>query len=104
MHNYFFPDTAYHLLGFTKTDNILYAVVEQRYVSITESTDLNSVRTFMAQNGFQHIRNNDYQNFELGIIIEYLHDENVLTRNGVLYFIDTVFFLDENFWKTKSDS
>ena len=32
-------------------------------------------------------------NEELGIILEDLHDENVLTRNGLLYFIDTVFYL-----------
>jgi hypothetical protein len=30
-----------------------------------------------------------------------LHDENVLTRNGVLYFIDTVFYLTDEFWKWK---
>jgi len=29
----------------------------------------------------------------LGLIIEDLHDENVLTQNGVLYFIDTVFYI-----------
>jgi Ser/Thr protein kinase RdoA (MazF antagonist) len=52
----------------------------------------------MIQNGFQNNRNNDYQNQELGIILEDLHDENVLTRNEVLYFIDTVFYLTENFW------
>ncbi len=28
-----------------------------------------------------------------GLIIEDLHDENVLTSNGILYFIDTVFYL-----------
>ena len=32
-------------------------------------------------------------------ILEDLHDENVLTRNNVLYFIDTVFYLTEEFWK-----
>jgi hypothetical protein len=30
-----------------------------------------------------------------------LHDENVLTNNGVLYFIDTVFYLTPDFWKTE---
>jgi hypothetical protein len=37
LHNYFFPDTAYNLLGFTKQDEILYAVVEQSFFPITES-------------------------------------------------------------------
>lgn len=50
------------------------------------------------QNGFENNRNNDYINHELGIILEDLHDENVLTRNEILYFIDTVFYLNEKFW------
>ncbi len=99
LHNYFFPDTAYNLIGFTKNNEIVYAVVKQAYVSITESTNLDSVKSFLSQNGFINNRNNDYYNPELGIILEDLHDENVLTRNGVLYFIDTVFYLTDTFWK-----
>ena len=98
LHNYFFPDTAYELIGFTKDNEILYAVVQQSYVSITSNTDLNQVKEFLTLNGFENNRNNDYINPELGIILEDLHDENVLTRNEVLYFIDTVFYLTEAFW------
>lgn len=98
LHNYFFPDTAYDLIGFTKNDEILYAVVQQSYVSITAKTDLKQVKEFLTLNGFENNRNNDYINREIGIILEDLHDENVLTRNEVLYFIDTVFYLTEAFW------
>lgn len=98
LHNYFFPDTAYDLIGFTKDNNILYAVVQQAYVSITANTDLKQVKEFLILNGFENNRNNDYINRELGIILEDLHDENVLTRNEVLYFIDTVFYVTEAFW------
>lgn len=98
LHNYFFPDTAYDLIGFTKDNNILYAVVQQAYVSITANTDLKQVKEFLTLNGFENNRNNDYINRELGIILEDLHDENVLTRNEVLYFIDTVFYVTEAFW------
>lgn len=98
LHNYFFPDTAYDLIGFTKDNNILYAVVQQAYVSITANTDLKQVKEFLTLNGFENNRNNDYINHELGIILEDLHDENVLTRNEVLYFIDTVFYVTETFW------
>lgn len=98
LHNYFFPDTAYELMGFTKDNNILYAVVQQSYVAITANTDLKQVKTFLTQNGFDNNRNNDYINLELGIILEDLHDENVLTRYEILYFIDTVFYLTPNFW------
>lgn len=40
LHNYFFTDTAYELLGFTMEKDVLYAVVQQSYVSITQNTDL----------------------------------------------------------------
>jgi hypothetical protein len=98
LHNYFFSDTAYELKGFTKNDDVLYAVVQQNYVSITSSTDLDKVKEFLSVNGFNNNRNNDYINEELGIILEDLHDENVLTQNEILYFIDTVFYLTEKFW------
>lgn len=52
----------------------------------------------MAANGFINTRNNDYCNDELGIILEDLHDENVLTKNDVLYFVDSVFYLIDDFW------
>jgi hypothetical protein len=97
-HNFFFSDTAYKLIGFTKEDNVLYAVVQQSYVEMTANTDLNEVKNFLASNGFKNTKNNDYFNAELGIILEDLHDENVLTRNNILYFIDTVFFTTEDFW------
>ncbi len=98
-HNYFFSDTAYNLLGFTEHADVIYAVVRQAFVSSTEDTDLLAVKAFMMANGFENNRNNDYINTEIGIILEDLHDENVLTQNGVLYFIDTVFYITDQFWK-----
>lgn len=97
-HNYFFTDTAYELIGFLEEKGILYAVVQQSYVAITQNTDLEKVKVFLGSNGFVNTRNNDYFNPDLGIILEDLHDENVLTRNGILYFVDTVFFTTEKFW------
>lgn len=101
LNNYFFPDTAYQLVGFYKSDNNdVYALVEQNYVEATEPTDLKLVRLFLENNGFKNTKNHDFYNPELGIILEDLHDENVLTKEGVLYFIDTVFYLKpEVFWK-----
>jgi hypothetical protein len=93
LHNYFFPDTAYELIGFTKDNGTLYAVVKQKFVESTETTNLQNVKEFMKSNGFEVIKNNDYFNADLGIIIEDLHDENILTNNGVLFFIDTVFYI-----------
>jgi hypothetical protein len=100
LNNYFFPETAYHLIGFYKsTENILYALVEQTYIKADEPTELQDVKNFLANNGFDCSKNNDYYHPELGIILEDLHDENVLTANGILYFIDTVFYIKpEIFW------
>ncbi len=99
LHNYFFFDTSYELLGFTTQSGILYAVVSQKYVTSNSITNLEKVKTFLEGNGFKNIRNNDYFNEDLGIILEDLHDENVLTKDDTLYFIDTVFYTTKEFWK-----
>jgi Serine/Threonine/Tyrosine Kinase found in polyvalent proteins len=99
LNNYFFPDTAYKLVGFYEAETILYAVVEQDFIKWDESTDLENVKNFLAENGFLIKKNNDYFHPELGIILEDLHDENVLTYQGNLYFIDTVFYLTAQFYK-----
>ena len=99
LHNYFFPHLAYELLGFNKSDK-LYAIVKQPFVRSTESTDLKNVKEFLSSNGFINKKANDYYHLGLGIIIEDLHDENVLTEDGSLQFIDTVFFLMPSFYET----
>lgn len=98
LHNYFFPHLAYELLGFYKSDKV-YAVVKQPFVKSTESTNLDNVKEFLSANGFINKNNNDYYNPILGIIFEDLHDENVLTEEGSLQFIDTVFFLMPSFFE-----
>ena len=95
LNNYFFPDTNYTLIGFHQLDQILYALVEQPFVRANQATNLEFVREFMISNGFQNTRNHDYYNPDLGIILEDLHDENVLTQDGILYFIDTVFYIKQ---------
>jgi len=97
-HNFFFPDTAYQLIGFTIENEILYAIVQQAYVKATQRTDLKLVKVFLESNGFMNTKNHDYYHQELGIILEDLHDETVLIQHGVLYFIDTVFYATEVFW------
>lgn len=99
LHNYFFADTSYKLLGFYLKDKILFAVVQQVFVRADSLTKLSSVKEFLINNNFVNNRNHDYYHPELGIILEDLHDENVLTNRDVLYFIDTVFYLNQNvFW------
>ncbi|MBE9601129.1 hypothetical protein [Pedobacter sp. MC2016-24] len=99
IHNYFFKSTLYEFLVFKVIEGTLFAVVKQDFILATETTDLNALKVFLEYNQFTHIRNNDYYNTKLGIIFEDLHDENVLCRDGLLYFIDTVFYLTPNFYE-----
>ena len=98
IHNYFFRSTAYDFLGFKLIDNVLFSVIKQAFIVSNEITDLNRVKQFLSYNDFINIRNNDYLNEDLGIVFEDLHDENVLSKNGILYFIDTIFYLNKNFY------
>lgn len=95
IHNFLFPSTAYQLLGFYRKENIFYSVIQQPFVESTEPTDLIKLRHFLEINGFKHKKNNDYYNLELGIILEDLHDENVLTNHGIFFFIDSAIYLLE---------
>ena len=96
LHNYFFPATNYTLIGFTKKETILYAVVKQPYIEFDAATNLEHVKLFLENNGFMWKRNNDYFHPEHVIILEDLHDENVLTKSATLFFIDSVFYLEKN--------
>lgn len=95
IHNYLFPTTSYQLLGFSenadKTE--FYSVVKQPFIESTSSTDLFQLKLFLEKNGFQHKKNNDFFNLELGIILEDLHDENVLTNQDVFFIIDSAIYL-----------
>lgn len=99
LNNFFFPDTAYQLIGFYELADSLYAVVEQKFVESDSVTELENVKLFLSSNGFVNTRNNDYLHKELGIILEDLHDENVLTKENTLKFIDTVFYVTDQFYK-----
>lgn len=99
IHNYFFPATAYEFLGFKIINEVLYAVVKQDFIVATEPINLEFVKQFLIYNGFINKRNHDYIHQEIGLIFEDLHDENVLSRNGILFFIDTVFYLLDNFYE-----
>ncbi len=98
LHNFFFPDTCYQLLGFRKDNDILFAVVKQRFVEADQPYDFEIIKNFLEFNGFENNRNCDFINRSLGIILEDLHDENVLFRNNIPYFIDTAFYLTDTFF------
>jgi len=98
-HNYFFPDTTYELIGFFYDSEQLCAVVKQSYIKADSLTELENVTRFLNKNNFFIKKNNDYYNSDLGLILEDLHDENVLTSKGTLFFIDTVFYTTPSFFE-----
>ena len=93
IHNALFEATRYDLIGFVKINQVLYAAVNQNYIEPDEPTNLALVQKFMMANGFVVKKNNDYFSHELGLIVEDLHEENVLTQKNTLFFIDTVNYL-----------
>ncbi len=94
IHNILFKYTGYTLVGFILIENALHAVLQQPFVLSNTSTNLVNVKTYLEFNGFNNTRRNDYYNKALSLILEDIHDENVLTQNGVLFFIDTVFYIN----------
>ena len=97
IHNLLFSNTAYIFLGFIETENSLKAVLKQPFITSDDGVDLSDVKKLLAFNGFENrLRNgiptNNYYNRKLGIILEDIHDENVLVNSNMLFFIDTVFY------------
>jgi len=95
LHNILFPNTRYTLKGFCVTDNVLCSVVEQPYVLANEPYVFEELYGFMANNGFKHKKNQDFYHPEFGIIIEDLHDENVLVAGGVYFIIDSAMYIQK---------
>jgi len=95
IHNLLFPNTAYKFVGFVLgKEEELRAVLQQRFIE-GEQADLADIKEHLSFNGFAHTKRQDYFNTEFGLILEDMHDENVIARNDVLFFIDTVFYIIE---------
>ena len=70
-------------------------MVQQQFVE-GEQAALEHIEEFLNFNGFEKVRRQDYYNKELGLALEDMHDENVIAKENVLFFIDTVFYIMEN--------
>ena len=95
LHNLLFPNTAYSLLGFAEFGQNLLVVIQQPFVEGDQAA-LEHIEEFLNFNEFRKTRRQDYYNSELGLALEDMHDENVIARENVLFFIDTVFYIMEN--------
>ncbi|SFP01475.1 hypothetical protein SAMN05428949_7179 [Chitinophaga sp. YR627] len=97
IHNLLFPNTAYSFLGFIEIGDDFFAVLRQPFVTADDVVDLSDVKKLLTYNGFENtlrkgLPTNNYYNKELGLILEDIHDENVIVKSNTLFFIDTVFY------------
>ena len=92
LHNLIFENTAYTLLGFAKENNMLYAILKQPFITSDALVELEDIKKLLHFNDFENSKRNDYIHRELGLILEDMHDENVIVNSDTLFFIDTVFY------------
>ena len=95
LHNVLFENTAYTLIGFYREEGQIYAMLKQPYVECNRTVEIAEIKTFLEFNGFINTRRQDYVNKELGLILEDMHDENVLLCDRLLFFVDSVFYVIE---------
>lgn len=95
LHQVIFPSTQYKLIGFTDQDSQFAAILEQPFVDVIGGPTTSELESHLLPLGFIRIRNYDFYNRKHGLLLEDLHDENVLMNaNGVLFFIDPVIYLE----------
>jgi hypothetical protein len=96
LHGYLFPEAAIKLEGFVETEEGLKPVVSQPDIPANRGATRREVESEMRKLGFRRVRGDDYQRSD-GIVVEDLHDENVLLdENGRLAFIDPVIYLQRS--------
>ena len=92
LHDLLFPNTAYSLLGFMENDNNLNAVLQQPFIE-GEQARLDDIKELLSFNGFENTKRQDYYNREFGLVLEDMHDENVIAKQNILFFVDRVFYV-----------
>lgn len=93
IHNLLFPATEYNLFGFTRNSNGHLSLILSQLFIEGEQANLADIKDYLVFNGFQREKRQDYYNNEFGLILEDMHDENVIAKSDTLFFIDTVFYI-----------
>ena len=92
IHNLLFSNSAYTLLGFIVIDEKFSVVIQQPFAEGDQAA-LDHIEGFLNFNGFIKTKRQDYYNNEFGLVLEDMHDENVIAKDDILFFIDTVFYI-----------
>jgi broad specificity phosphatase PhoE len=105
VYNYFFPDTAYKLLGFINNDDKISPVVEQKaIVDNGENYNSSTVQKELSHYGFTRKNAYEFVNEETGIAIKDLHSGNVIFRDGLPQFIDPMLDISNHILYPSSDA
>ncbi len=67
-------------------------MLKQPYVQ-GEQASLDNIKDLLTFNGFENTKRHDYYNKEFNLLLEDMHDENIISKEGILFFIDTVFYI-----------
>jgi Serine/Threonine/Tyrosine Kinase found in polyvalent proteins len=84
LHNLLFPNTTYSLLGFIESDGILNDALHQPFIEGGQ-TELSDIKELLLFNGFENTRRQDYYYKELGLVLEDMQDENVISKERLIF-------------------
>lgn len=91
MHNEIFPEAKLTLEGFSRTSDGLAPVVSQAFVKAVRGASQEEVKDLMVKGRFMPVGGHAYENKDLGVRVQDLHDQNVLVDgNGNLHVIDPI--------------
>ena len=93
-HAIIFPAPKYSTIGYTTIDQTFAVLIQQQFALLTEGASRSVVECYLNKHGFTRIKNDDYYNAALGIILEDLHDENVFLLEQQILFIDPVIYFE----------
>lgn len=88
LHNRYFPETSYEIVGFTGFEGgSVFPVLRQRYVGNVVEASVIEIDVYMSRLGFKKIGSYAYSNGE--VMVDDLRPRNVLKDdNGIFYVID----------------
>ena len=94
LHNWLFPETAVRFEGLMLVDEELQPVISQKAFLAVRGASRSEVEEEMQRRGFVRRFADNYYNPDMGILVEDLHDENVLVSSvGSLLIFDPVIYL-----------
>lgn len=96
LHNFLFPEAPVCLEGFVTSDETLMPVLSQPNVRVDHGATHAVTERAMQLLGFERQQDDNYYSRSLGVLVEDLHDENVVIgEDGELYVIDPALYLDD---------